>query len=97
VNVIIYPKLYEKQRLEVRSTPLLAVEGKLQLRNNNINIIAERLLSLEGMGTNLPAHNGWDIPPTDDVDLGRVQLMREQVGNGSQDDDDLVSIADIRA
>lgn len=95
-NVIIYPDLYKEQRLEVRSTPLLAVEGKLQLRNNNVNIIAERLLSLEGMGTGMPAHNGWDLPPTDDVDLGRVQLMRGSVDNDPQEDDPL-SIADIRA
>jgi error-prone DNA polymerase len=77
VNIVVYPDLYERQRLEVRSTPMLVVEGKLQLANNNINIIAERLLPLENHGAAIPpAHNGWDIPPTDDVDLSRIQLMR---------------------
>jgi error-prone DNA polymerase len=77
VNIVIYPDLYERQRLEVRSTPMLVVEGKLQLANNNINIVAERLLPLENLGgATPPSHNGWDIPPTADVDLSRVQLMR---------------------
>jgi len=77
VNVVIYPDLYERQRLEVRSTPLLAIEGKLQLTHNNTNIIAERLIPIERMSFGgADAHNGWDVPRTNDVDLSRVQLMR---------------------
>jgi len=76
VNVIIYPDLYERQRLEVRSVPMLVVEGKLQKLHNNINIIAERLIPLESMRFADPGtHNGWEAP-NDDADLSRVQLMR---------------------
>lgn len=91
VNIVIYPDLYDRQRLEVRSTPMLVVEGKLQLANNNVNIIAERLLPLDSLGSSPPAHNGWDIPPTDDVDLRHVELMRIPAPSGPQ------SAAEIRA
>lgn len=47
VNIVIYPALYEKQRFVVRGVPLLIVEGRLQKRNNTINIIATRLHPLE--------------------------------------------------
>jgi error-prone DNA polymerase len=47
VNIVVYPDLYEEQRLHVRSTPLLIVEGRLQLANNNINVVAERLHPIE--------------------------------------------------
>jgi error-prone DNA polymerase len=93
VNIVVYPDLYERQRLEVRSTPMLVVEGKLQLANNNVNIIAERLLPLENHGAATPpSHDGWDIPPTDDVDLSRVQLMRI-----THIEDPQPTTADIRA
>jgi error-prone DNA polymerase len=77
VNVVVYPDLYERQRLEVRSTPMLTIEGKLQLANNNTNIIAERLIPIESMSFSPPeSHNGWDVPQSEEVDLSRVQLMR---------------------
>jgi DNA polymerase III alpha subunit len=47
VNIVVYPDLYERQRLHVRSTPLLIVEGRLQLVSNNINVVAERLIPIE--------------------------------------------------
>jgi error-prone DNA polymerase len=65
VNVIVYPDLYEKQRLHVRSTPLLIVEGRLQLANNNVNIVAERLHPIENSPFIYPA-------PTYVEDLERV-------------------------
>jgi error-prone DNA polymerase len=83
VNIVVYPDLYERQRLEVRSTPMLVVEGKLQLIHNNINIVAERLLPLERLSFEAPdAHNGWDPggwelqEANQEVDLRTVQLMR---------------------
>ncbi|MGA7669454.1 MAG: error-prone DNA polymerase [Nitrolancea sp.] len=47
VNVIIFPQLYEEQRLLVRAEPFLVVEGRLQSRHNTINVIATRLHTLE--------------------------------------------------
>ena len=77
VNIVVYPDLYERQRLEVRSTPMLTIEGKLQLANNNTNIIAERLIPIESMNFGRPdSHDGWDVPQNEEVDLSRDQLMR---------------------
>jgi len=47
VNVIIYPALYEEQRLLVRGEPFLVVEGRLQRRDGTINLIAHRLHTLD--------------------------------------------------
>jgi len=77
VNVVVYPDLYERQRLEVRSTPMLIIEGKLQLANNNVNIIAERLHPLENMTFETPnADKGWEEIAGQPVDPNRIQLVR---------------------
>jgi error-prone DNA polymerase len=47
VNVIVYPALYEDQRLLVRGEPFLVVEGRLQQREGTINIVAEHLQTLD--------------------------------------------------
>ncbi|CCF84221.1 DNA polymerase III subunit alpha [Nitrolancea hollandica] len=47
VNVIVYPALYEEQRLLVRGEPFLVVEGRLQQREGTINIVAEHLQTLD--------------------------------------------------
>ncbi|MGB3329725.1 MAG: error-prone DNA polymerase [Thermomicrobiales bacterium] len=78
VNVVVYPSLYEQQRYEVRSVPLLIVEGRLQRDQHNINIVATGLRAIEesrfatattaaGKTTTTiapPAH-GFDAPPSD--------------------------------
>ncbi|MDQ3442777.1 MAG: DNA polymerase III subunit alpha [Chloroflexota bacterium] len=77
VNIVIYPDLYERQRLEVRSTPMLTVQGTLQLANNNTNIVAERLIPMESMTfRGAASHDGWEASRDEEVDLSRVQLMR---------------------
>ncbi|MEJ7837362.1 MAG: DNA polymerase III subunit alpha [Thermomicrobiales bacterium] len=58
VNIVIYPDLYERQRLHVRSTPLLIVEGRVQLTNNNINVVAERLVPIEDVQLAYPYRPG---------------------------------------
>ncbi len=92
-NVIIYPDLYERQRMEVRSVPMLTVEGKLQKLHNNINIIAERLIPLESLqfDTIPDAHNGWE-QPGDEAEITSLQLTR-----ATPLEDTIVSEADIRA
>jgi error-prone DNA polymerase len=57
-NVIVYPDLYERQRLQVRATPLLIVEGRLQKLSNNINIIAENLIPIEDVQLSYDYHRG---------------------------------------
>ncbi len=77
VNIVVYPDLYEKQRLHIRSTPLLIVEGKLQLANNNINIVAERVHPIENSPFIAPTPNfAEDIQPvTEEVNPDRIQLV----------------------
>ena len=77
VNVVVYPDLYERQRLEVRSTPMLIIDGKLQRSHNNINVVAERLESIENMTFASPeARQGWDVPPTQQANPRHIQLVR---------------------
>ncbi|MEJ7901960.1 MAG: hypothetical protein WKF63_08925, partial [Thermomicrobiales bacterium] len=40
------------------------------------NIVAERLIPIESMAFKPAAHDGWDAPRSEDIDLSRVQLMR---------------------
>jgi error-prone DNA polymerase len=77
VNIVVYPDLYEEQRLHVRSTPLLIVEGRLQLANNNVNIVAERLHPIEESRiiTSPPAWNERE-PLHDDADPKTIQLVQ---------------------
>ncbi len=83
VNVVVYPDLYERQRLEVRSTPMLIIEGRLQLANNNVNIVAERLHSMENISFETPgADKEWEEPSTQSANPARIQLVRL---NGSPD------------
>jgi error-prone DNA polymerase len=46
VNTVVYPKLYEKERLLVRGRALVLVEGELQRRERDggaINLVAESI------------------------------------------------------
>ncbi|MGI8405880.1 MAG: DNA polymerase III subunit alpha, partial [Thermomicrobiales bacterium] len=95
INVIVYPDLYARQRLEVRSVPLLIVEGRLQRTQNNINIIAHRLVGIEGVPTAHPYHptdtgtDSWQVP--DEVNPQIIRLDRLSATAGP------LSAAEIRA
>ena len=77
MNIVVYPDLYEKQRLHIRSTPLLIVEGKLQLANNNVNIVAERVYPIEDSPFISPTPNfAEDIQPVqEEADPEHIQLV----------------------
>lgn len=77
MNIIVYPNLYEEQRLHVRSTPLLIVKGRLQLANNNINIVAEHLQPIEESRV-IATPPPWEeqSPAPDDADPGKIQLVQ---------------------
>ncbi len=68
VNVIVFPDLYEEQRLLVRGEPFLVVEGKLQARHGTINVIASRLHTLE------MARQAFINAPTRDFIIGSRPL-----------------------
>jgi len=42
-NVIVYPDCYERHRAILRAEPLVVVRGRLERRDRNINVIAERI------------------------------------------------------
>ena len=101
VNVVVYPSLYEEQRYEVRSVPLLIVEGRLQRDQHNINIVATRLRALEESrlateitaGSDTPDGANLDPARPREADPRRIQLVRLHDG----DDQGPRSLAEIRA
>ena len=97
VNVVVYPDLYERQRLEVRSTPMLIIEGRLQLANNNVNIVAERLHPIENMTFETPnADKGWEDISDQSVDPDRIQLVRLTGSpEGPKNQDEIRAIAPV--
>jgi DNA polymerase III alpha subunit len=42
-NVIVHPDCYERHRAILRAEPLVMVWGRLERRDRNINVIAERI------------------------------------------------------
>lgn len=46
VNIVVWPKVYERYRLLVRGEPFLVVEGTLQRRDGTINVVADSLRRL---------------------------------------------------
>ena len=51
VNVIVRPKIYERDRTAVRMEPFLTVRGRLQKDGATLNVIAERVEPLRAEGT----------------------------------------------
>jgi error-prone DNA polymerase len=47
VNLVLFPDVYERNRLLARTEPLLLVEGTLERRERNLNVIVERLEPLD--------------------------------------------------
>jgi error-prone DNA polymerase len=49
-NVIVWAKIYERDRIAIRGEPLLEVTGRLERREGTINVIAERVTALRRPG-----------------------------------------------
>jgi error-prone DNA polymerase len=47
VNVIVHPQLYERRRTIVRGAPFQIISGRLQLRENTVNVIASDVQAIE--------------------------------------------------
>jgi error-prone DNA polymerase len=47
VNVIVHPPLYEKRRAVIRGAPFQIITGRLQLREDTVNIIASDIQPIE--------------------------------------------------
>ncbi len=46
VNVVVPAKIYERDRIAIRSEPLVQIWGRLERRNDTLNVIAERVAAL---------------------------------------------------
>jgi error-prone DNA polymerase len=46
-NVIVHPQLYERRRVVIRGAPFQIISGRLQLREDTINIIASDIAPIE--------------------------------------------------
>ncbi len=46
VNVVVPAKIYERDRIAIRSEPLVQIWGRLERRNDTLNVIADRVAAL---------------------------------------------------
>jgi error-prone DNA polymerase len=60
-NCVIYPDLFERRRLLLTSEAFLAITGKLQLMENTISVLAERIAPLTVEGEALPEQASHDF------------------------------------
>lgn len=67
VNVIVFPDLYEQHRHVVRGEPFLLISGTLQRRNNTINLVAERIATLDEARQHYQRPE--DAPHSRDIDV----------------------------
>ncbi len=56
-NIVIRPKIFERERLLLVSQPFLFIEGILQNQNGVVSVRAERFQALQGLGPEPPSHN----------------------------------------
>ena len=49
-NVIVHPRVYERDRVVIRAEPLVCVTGRLEKRDGTINLIADRVGPLQQPG-----------------------------------------------
>jgi error-prone DNA polymerase len=89
VNIIVPPKVYERDRLTVRTEPLVLVEGTLERHaaaGGAINVLVKRVVPLDAadLRTERPAATVKDFSPLDERE--RQRMLEEQplvaVGGG---------------
>jgi error-prone DNA polymerase len=78
VNLIVPPKVYERDRLIVRTEPLVVAQGKLERfasAGGAVNVLVRRLVALDagGMLAQRPAAQVKDFSPLDARELARWQ------------------------
>ncbi len=56
-NIVIRPRIFERERLLLVSQPFLFIEGILQNQNGVVSVRAERFQALQGLGAEPPSHN----------------------------------------
>jgi len=68
-NVIVPPDVYERDRVVVRSEPLVAVTGRLERRQGTINVLAQRVEALSRPGRPV-------LGPAQPAEPGEAELRR---------------------
>jgi hypothetical protein len=84
VNVIVPPKVYERDRLTVRTEPLVVVEGVLERfasAGGAINVLVRRLAPLDApdLLEGRPRAKVKDFSMLDDRELARIQAEQPRV------------------
>ena len=85
VNVVVSPDVYERHRLEVRTEPLLLVEGRLERHasaGGAINLLARRVVRLE-----VPDRVAAEIKDISPLDLAELARLNELQGAATGTDD----------
>jgi error-prone DNA polymerase len=81
VNVIVWPQVYERDRIVVRAEPLVEVTGRLERRDGTLNVIAERVAPLARPGR--PAIGPREQPADGDLqDLRAAAPHANSFGRG---------------
>jgi error-prone DNA polymerase len=86
VNVIVSPQIYERDRLEVRTEPLVIVDGRLERHaaaGGAINVLARRVTRLE-VGDRMKAQVK-DFSLLDAIELARQRAEHELAATGTDD------------
>ena len=83
VNVVVSPDLYERHRLEVRTEPLLLIEGRLERHasaGGAINLLARRVQRLE-----VPDRVAAQIKDISPLDLAELARQADLAATGTDD------------
>jgi error-prone DNA polymerase len=86
VNVIVSPQIYERDRLAVRSEPLVIVDGRLERHaaaGGAINVLARRVARLE-VSERMKAQVK-DFSLLDAIELARQRKEQELAASGTDE------------
>jgi error-prone DNA polymerase len=75
-NVIVYPDVYECDRIAVRAEPLLEITGRLERREGTINVLAERIAPLRH-----PGRSEIGPAPAEVPDVGELRAAAPQANS----------------
>jgi error-prone DNA polymerase len=75
-NVIVYPDVYERDRIAVRAEPLLEITGRLERRDGTINVLADRIVPLGHPGRSQIGPAPVEVP-----DVGELRAAAPQANS----------------
>ena len=90
VNVIVPPDVYERDRITVRSEPLVQVWGRLERRQGTLNVIADRVAALQSQARP-------QIAPAEERIAEAGRAAAAAVGSGAGQGGRVVDLKALRA